>query len=411
MDYNILLDLATDLGYELAMCGAETFRVEESVSRVLSSYGIASEVFAIPNYLIVTVMMEDGTPITRMRRIGSHGNDLDSVEKFSGLSRAYCSQRPEPKEAQRWMEVTRSQRLVYPVPIVYLGYFLGALGFGLLFGGNFLDGLCAGICGILVGLVIRFLDAQDTNQFFRTIAASFLMALLAYAFGAMGIAKNPDAITIGALMILVPGLLFTNAMRDIIYGDTNSGIFRLVQVVFTALAIALGTAAAWHLTSGVYGVTGSATVTWQPLAQAVAVFVGCLGFCILFNVHGRGSVLCIIGGVVTWMLYLLGGALGCDVYAANLFASLFAAAYAEVMARVRKCPAMPYLVIAILPLLPGAGVYYTMSLGLEGNRMDAVAKGLETVGIAGSLAVGILLVSTVFRLIYRHLQGARAEKS
>lgn len=411
MDYNILLDLATDLGYELAMCGAETFRVEESVSRVLSSYGIASEVFAIPNYLIVTVMMEDGTPITRMRRIGSHGNDLDSVEKFSGLSRAYCSQTPEPKEAQRWMEVTRSQRLVYPVPIVYLGYFLGALGFGLLFGGNFLDGLCAGICGILVGLVIRFLDAQDTNQFFRTIAASFLMALLAYAFGAMGIAKNPDAITIGALMILVPGLLFTNAMRDIIYGDTNSGIFRLVQVVFTALAIALGTAAAWHLTSGVYGVTGSATVTWQPLAQAVAVFVGCLGFCILFNVHGRGSVLCIIGGVVTWMLYLLGGALGCDVYVANLFASLFAAAYAEVMARVRKCPAMPYLVIAILPLLPGAGVYYTMSLGLEGNRMDAVAKGLETVGIAGSLAVGILLVSTVFRLIYRHAQGARAEKS
>ena len=102
MDYNILLDLATDLGYELAMCGAETFRVEESVSRVLSSYGIASEVFAIPNYLIVTVMMEDGTPITRMRRIGSHGNDLDSVEKFSGLSRAYCSQRPEPKEAQRF---------------------------------------------------------------------------------------------------------------------------------------------------------------------------------------------------------------------------------------------------------------------------------------------------------------------
>ena len=217
MDYNILLDLATDLGYELAMCGAETFRVEESVSRVLSSYGIASEVFAIPNYLIVTVMMEDGTPITRMRRIGSHGNDLDSVEKFSGLSRAYCSQRPEPKEAQRWMEVTRSQRLTYPVPVIYLGYFLGALGFGLLFGGNFLDGLCAGICGILVGLVIRFLDAQDTNQFFRTIAASFLMALLAYAFGAMGIAKNPDAITIGALMILVPGLLFTNAMRCLLY--------------------------------------------------------------------------------------------------------------------------------------------------------------------------------------------------
>ena len=304
MDYNILLDLATDLGYELAMCGAETFRVEESVSRVLSSYGIASEVFAIPNYLIVTVMMEDGTPITRMRRIGSHGNDLDSVEKFSGLSRAYCSRRPEPKEAQRWMEVTRSQRLTYPVPVIYLGYFLGALGFGLLFGGNFLDGLCAGICGILVGLVIRFLDAQDTNQFFRTIAASFLMALLAYAFGAMGIAKNPDAITVGALMILVPGLLFTNAMRDIIYGDTNSGINRIVQVFLIAAALAVGTATAWSLAERLWGAPVSApAVNHSILAQCLFACIGCFGFSLLFNIHGPGNPVyhrrrCVLGGVL-----------------------------------------------------------------------------------------------------------------
>ena len=274
---------------------------------------------------------------------------------------------------------------------------------------------------IFLGIGIRdawiHIHTGEDMRFFETIYTVLIFADIALVLISQRYMPSFHAVfrnsgfVIGTLMMLVPGLPITNAMRDIIYGDTNSGIFRLVQVVFTALAIALGTAAAWHLTSGVYGVTGSATVTWHPLAQAVAVFVGCLGFCILFNVHGRGSVLCIIGGVVTWMLYLLGGALGCDVYAANLFASLFAAAYAEVMARVRKCPAMPYLVIAILPLLPGAGVYYTMSLGLEGNRMDAVAKGLETVGIAGSLAVGILLVSTVFRLIYRHAQGARAEKS
>ena len=48
MDYNILLDLVTDLGYELAMCGAETFRVEESINLILSSYGIQSEAFARP---------------------------------------------------------------------------------------------------------------------------------------------------------------------------------------------------------------------------------------------------------------------------------------------------------------------------------------------------------------------------
>ena len=265
--------------------------------------------------------------------------------------------------------------------------------------------------GLIIGLITRFMDKQEANPFFSTLLAACCMALPAYIAAGLGLMNSPDAAIIGALMILVPGLPITNSMRDIIYGDTNSGIIRVVQVILTALAIALGTAAAWHLTTGVYGLTGSTTVSWHPLAQAIAVFVGCCGFCILFNVHGRGCVLCIIGGVATWMLYLLWGALGCDIYAANLFAALFAALYAEVMARVRKCPSMPYLVITILPLLPGAGVYYTMSLGLEGNMMDAVAKGLETIGVAGSLAVGILLVSSVFRILNRRIRGARTLES
>ena len=91
MDYNTLLDLATNLGYELAMAGAETFRVEESIQRVMAAYGVDAEVFAIPNYLIVSIDDEEGKPITKMRRIGTHGNNLDAVEKFSNLSRAICN--------------------------------------------------------------------------------------------------------------------------------------------------------------------------------------------------------------------------------------------------------------------------------------------------------------------------------
>ena len=83
----------------------------------------------------------------------------------------------------------------------------------------------------------------------------------------------------------------------------------------------------------------------------------------------------------------------------NFFASVIAAIYSEVMARSRKYPVTSYLVISSIPLLPGAGIYYTMSFGLEGNMQAALQKGLETAGIAGSIAVAILLVSTVFRLV------------
>lgn len=401
MDYYLLTDLAVTMGYHLAMSGAETFRVEDTIHRILRAYGVECEVFAIPNCVSVSLEAANGKPLMLMRRIGFHGNDLEKLEKLNELSRRICAGRPEVDTAMSWLEQTLAARRSYSAAAVYLGNLLVGLGFCLVFGGTLLDCLWAGLMGLIIGVVTRFMDKQEANPFFSTILASCLMALPAYAAAGLGWLNSPDAAIIGTLMILVPGLLITNSMRDIIYGDTNSGIFRIVQVFLTALAIALGTAAAWHLTAGLYGQTASATVNWPAWAQAIAVFIGCCGFCILFNVHGRGMVLCVAGGVAAWMLYLLWRALGFDVYAANLFAAVFAALYAEVMARLRKCPATPYLVIATLPMLPGAGVYYTMSLGLDGRMMTAVGKGLETVGIAGSLAVGILLVSTVFRLINR----------
>ena len=406
MDYYLLTDLAATMGYHLAMSGAETFRVEDTIHRILLAYGVECEVFAIPNSVSVSLEAANGKPLMIMRRIGFHGNDLEKMEKLNALSRQICAKKPAVDEAMEWLHETLASCRTYSTGAFYLGNVLVGIGFCLVFGGALSDCLWAGLIGLIIGLVTRFMDRREANPFFSTILASCLMALPAYAAAGLGWLKSPDAAIIGALMLLVPGLLITNSMRDIIYGDTNSGIFRIVQVVLTALAIALGTAAAWQLTAGLYGQTASATMSWPAWAQAAAVFVGCCGFCILFNVHGRGLVLCIIGGAAAWMVYLLCGALGCDVYAANLFAAVFAALYAEIMARVRKCPATPYLVIATIPMLPGAGVYYTMSLGLEGSMMASVAKGLQTIGVAGSLAVGILLVSTVFRLI-----GRRSERS
>ena len=96
MDYYRLIEFATDVGYELAIHGAETYRVEETINRILSAYGVSSEVFAITNCLTVSIETPDGVPMTRMRRIGFHGNDLDAVEKFNGLSRKICALRSEP---------------------------------------------------------------------------------------------------------------------------------------------------------------------------------------------------------------------------------------------------------------------------------------------------------------------------
>ena len=324
MDYYLLTELAARIGYHLALSGAETFRIEETMRRVIGAYGIECQAFSIPNCVMVSLEAANGKPLMVMKRVGFHGN----------------------------------------------------------------------------GFVTRQMDKRETNPFFSTIAAAFAMAVPAYFLVGLHLIDYVDAVIIGSLMILVPGLLITNSMRDIIYGDTNSGINRIVQVLLSAFAIALGTAAAWRVTSGVYGLTvASGSASYPAWAQAVMIFVACTGFFILFNVHDWGSILCALGGVFTWMTYLLCRDLGMSIYSMNFFAAVVSALYAEILARSRKYPVTSYLVISLLPLVPGAGIYYTMSLGLGGDVQAAVHKGLETAGVAGSIAVAILLVSTIFRLV------------
>lgn len=402
MNYNLLMDLAIDLGYELAMSGAETFRVEESVTRLLTAYGVDSDVFAIPNYIMITLRDKTGTPITRMRRIGYHGNNMDSVERFSSLSRALDRETPELDVAHAMLQETRRRCRSYSLRTQYIGHIVGAGSMGMFFGGTWMDGICAGLCGLLIGVVDRYLDRLKANQFFRTITAAFLMALLAYGMSALGIAHNPDAVTIGALMLLVPGLLFTNAMRDIIYGDTNSGVNRIVQVFLIAVALSLGTAAAWSVASQLFGVpVGTGIVEYSFAFRCLVCFIGCIGFSILFNIHDLGVLICPFGAAIVWVIFCITEGLTESGIMGYFWGAVAASAYAEIMARIRKFPAISYLVISIFPLIPGSGVYYTMNYAVRGNMEQFASQGMYTAAIAGIMAVGILLVSTAVR-VYHH---------
>ncbi len=399
IDQKIMMDLVMSLGYELAMSGAEIYRIEDSVVMILQAYGLDGQCFAIPNCLIITIVQEDGTPMTQMRRIGLHGNNLDAVEKLSALSRSLCSRRPEPGTAIAWLQQTKQQYKVYSTPWKALGYFLGAFGFSMFFGGTLADALGAGLCGLVILAVDWWGDQVKSTVFFRTILAAFLSAMAAYLIFQTGLIDNADGSIIGALMLLVPGLLFTNAMRDVMYGDTNSGLNRVVQVLLIAVAIALGTAAALQITTLVFGEpVGKGLIDYGPIWMNVHSFIGTLGFIIYFNIHGPGSLLCAVGGVLSWSTYLITVHYTNNVVLGNLTGGLVASVFAEVMARVRKYPAICYLVVSIFPLIPGAGVYYTMLYAVRGDMANFASKGFETAAIAGAIALGILLVSTAFRI-------------
>lgn len=412
MDYSILLDISAEIGYRLAMAGAETYRVEESISRTLAAYGIKGEVFVIPNCLHVSIMTDDGTSMTRMRRIGQHGNDLDTVEKYNSLSRKICAEKPDPSLIQAMLDETHASCIRYKLPLYLLAHALGAGGFTVFFGGTLLDTLWGAICGILIGLVNHFLGKKAVNSFFTTIASAFIMAFTAYSAAGLGITHNSDTVIMGAIMLLVPGLLFTNAMRDFIFGDTNSGTNRTVQVLLIAAAIGLGTGVAWTLARALFGIPVITEAIDYPLViDLIAILFAVIGFSMIFNIHGKGILLCSLGSLVCWISYYVALQLGCGEILSYFIAGVICAVYSEALARIRKSPAIGYLVVAIFPIIPGAGIYYTTWHLLSQEMSLSLERGMNTFAIAGVIAVGILIVSTIVRFWGQHTLNKHHKKN
>ena len=103
------------------------------------------------------------------------------------------------------------------------------------------------------------------------------------------------------------------------------------------------------------------------------------------------------GGGLTWAVYGITFMLTQSEVGGYFAATLFAASYAEIMARIRKYPAISYLVVSIFPLIPGAGIYYATNHLVAGDLTAFTNQCSNTVSIAGAIAVGILIVSTIVR--------------
>lgn len=245
MDYDRLLNMAAELGCQLMRSGAEIYRVEESVRRLLQAYGLEQpEVFVIPNCVIVSVTTPQDHPITRMRRVPAHGTDIELLERCNSLCRRLCAAPPPLEEAQAAVRALPEDMPRHAPRWVLLGYGVAPAFFAPLFGGGLPDTAAAFLCGLAVGACLlyggRFIGA---NSFFRTAVCSALAALLAMALVGAGLGRSVDVVTIAALMVLVPGMALTNAMREIMAGDTFSALSRTADAILVGTAIALGAAA------------------------------------------------------------------------------------------------------------------------------------------------------------------------
>lgn len=403
MDYDILLDGVCEMGYQLLASGCQIYRVEDTMRRIIGAYGLKCDIFAIPNCIIVDLTDENNRVVTRMRRANTGTADILALEAYNALSRRLCANPPEdPAEIARQVRKVAASLRPFPFWVRLFGLFIGPAFFSLLFSGGLLEALVGGLAGLAGGACSILLARTKCNFFINTTVSAFVLACVTYGTLLFGIPINIESVTVGAILVLVPGLVFTTFMSDLLIGDMVAGLSTFARAVMTAGAIALGSGTAASLFQRLvdFELGVVPPMIHAPVLACVLAFVGCWGFCFPFNVRGKlGTILCCLGGSLGWLVYLLVQHWGGSIYLATLLSSLIITIYSEVMARIRKCPTTAYLVVSYFPLVPGFTIYQAMDYGIRGDIQMFLETFIKTFGIAGCIALGTLIVSTFLGII------------
>ena len=236
-----LVDASLDMGKALLLAGGEVTRVEDTSTRILHAYGMQEiGVFTITSLIEVTAITPAGDEIVKARRVtGGYATNLDKVERLNALSREICAQTPSPEEIQ-----ARTSAILRPRKegswISYVGAVLAASSFTVFFGGTLQDVPATALLALLINWMDRRGIYKKENQLLFYLLCSVATGFVACVLVRFGVGVHLDKILIGCIMLTIPGIPTTYAARDMLLGESITGLFRFLESLLIAASIAGG---------------------------------------------------------------------------------------------------------------------------------------------------------------------------
>lgn len=397
MDYELLLNEIINIGKEMIKSGAETDRAEDSMYRMLESYHLEQcSVFAIQSNIQATIKPAGGHFITQIRRIHRAGFNYDRLDYLNNLSRYICKNTPSVEEIhKRYEEVM--ERKPQSEYLKYFAAIMGGVGFGVYFGCDPLDTVVGiMICALIEVYLGNILDKKEHNLVVYNLVIAFLSSAAVFLVGKIGFGHHPDRIVLGLNMVLISGLGVANGIRDVVNRAFLSGILNIANACLGAIAIACGTGLAMVLFQGdMYEMYIAPSIAVQLISCGVAS----MGFALVFKAAVKQSFYAGLGGAVNCACYLLVQHCQGSDFAAVIAGSAFVAAYAYLMSRVHRAPATIFLTTSIMPVIPGATLFYLMHGLVQADYALASQQTILLAQTCMAIAFGFLIIEIVTRYI------------
>lgn len=240
MNINKLLKFSSDAGKLMLQSGGETYRVEETVSRICQSFDVDEvEVFASPTAVMISILF-NGEIHSIVKRINYRGIDLNMVHNINSLSREIYQHRLSIDICEKKLkDICKSN--CYPLSKTLFFAGIATSTFTILFDGKIREFLCAFFIGVLTKLISITLQKYNLNDFFLNIICGSFVATSSIICLHFGIINELNKLIAGSIMLLVPGLALTNSIRDLLDGQLVSGLTRAAEAFFIGLSAAIGT--------------------------------------------------------------------------------------------------------------------------------------------------------------------------
>ena len=240
MNHNKLLSGMLDIGEQMLCCGAEISRVEDTVERIGLAYGLDRvDVFTITSSIVVTACFSADETLTQTRRIRTRSVDLERLNRLNALSREICQNKPDADTLNAQVRAVLSQG-AFTVWLLYGASALIAGAFTVFFGGSLKDALVSAVIGVLLKKLMTLSIRFHLNSVVSNVLLSFAGGAAALLALRLGICDSYAKTVIGDIMLLIPGITLTDALRDMFYGDLISSIQRLCEALLFSSAIAFG---------------------------------------------------------------------------------------------------------------------------------------------------------------------------
>lgn len=150
-------------------------------------------------------------------------------------------------------------------------------------------------------------------------------------------------------------------------------------------------------------------MTHAEIVQIITGFIGAFGFAVLFNVRGKKLIFAALGGLFSWAMFVLLGFLIDNEPIRYFIVAVSISLYAEVMARILHTPTTTFITTALIPLIPGGSLYYTMAYALSSDLTRFLDKGIYTLQLALALALGVIIASAATKTFFRLLPPKSAK--